>query len=178
MNAILLTALAIGGVNGTAIKAIDMTPQSEVASGDCADCQAGGYGGHHARRGHAHALHGHCMGPMPQTCYDPAYGCYPGTRFMNRYPAFHGAYYRRPYNYRNVFDYPWHADLHEPTSFYSYQLSGDTGGGQPMRAEPIPLPPMPAPTSSSVLPLHQQMEQATASAPVVRVPKGLPTLRR
>lgn len=58
---------------------------------------------------------------MPQTCYSPRYGCYPGnSRYIHRYPAFHGAYYRRPYNYRNAFDYPWHAEMHEPTSLFSY----------------------------------------------------------
>jgi hypothetical protein len=62
-------------------------------------------------------------GPMPQTCYQPRYGCYAGNnRHMHRYPAFHGYYYRRPYNYRNLFDYPWHADLHEPTSLFSYNV--------------------------------------------------------
>ncbi|MCE9547974.1 MAG: hypothetical protein K8T25_21080 [Planctomycetia bacterium] len=60
---------------------------------------------------------------MPQTCYAPRYGCYPGNdRFVHRYPAFHGTYYRRPYNYRNLFDYPWHAELHEPTSMFSYHV--------------------------------------------------------
>lgn len=58
---------------------------------------------------------------MPQTCYSPRFGCYPGNnREMHRYPAFHGTFYRRPYNYRNLFDYPWHAELHEPTSHLSY----------------------------------------------------------
>ncbi|MBX3415544.1 MAG: hypothetical protein KF708_22865 [Pirellulales bacterium] len=61
-------------------------------------------------------------GPMPQTCYEPRYGCYPGNaRTNHRYPAFHGSYYRSPYNWRNAFDYPWHAEPHEPTSLFSYQ---------------------------------------------------------
>ena len=60
-------------------------------------------------------------GRMPQTCYQPRYGCYHGNeRHMHRYPAFHGTYYRRPYNYRNYFDYPWHARPYEPTSMFSY----------------------------------------------------------
>jgi hypothetical protein len=41
---------------------------------------------------------------------------------MHRYPAFHGYYYRAPYNYRHVFEYPWHAAPHEPQDFF-------TGGG-------------------------------------------------
>ena len=65
-------------------------------------------------------------GGMPQTCYSPRYGCYPGNgRCIHRYPAFHGTYYRRPYNYRNLFDYPWHAQLHEPTSLFSYDVPAE-----------------------------------------------------
>ncbi len=66
-------------------------------------------------------------GPEPQTCYAPRFGCYPGNnRFMHRYPAFHGTYYRQAYNYRTLFDYPWHASLHEPTSLFSYGASAET----------------------------------------------------
>jgi len=58
-------------------------------------------------------------GPMPQTCYAPRFGCYPGNdRHMHRYPAFHGYYYRQAYNYRHVFDYPWHAAPHNPPGFF------------------------------------------------------------
>lgn len=65
-------------------------------------------------------------GPMPQTCYEPRYGCYPGNaRTNHRYPAFHGSYYRSPYNWRNAFDYPWHAEPHEPTSLFSYQTEAE-----------------------------------------------------
>ncbi len=65
---------------------------------------------------------------MPQTCYQPHYGCYPaGSRWLHRYTAFHGYYYRRPYNYRNLFDYPWHARLHEPTSLFSYHVPREHG---------------------------------------------------
>lgn len=64
---------------------------------------------------------GHCL--MPQNCYSPRYGCYPGnSRFLHRYPAFHGYSFRKPYNYRNVFDYPWHAELHEPTSLFAFEV--------------------------------------------------------
>lgn len=62
-------------------------------------------------------------GSQPQTCYSPRYGCYPGnSRLIHRYPAFHGSHYRRPYNYRNLFDYPWHAGMHEPTSLFAYNV--------------------------------------------------------
>ena len=53
--------------------------------------------------------------PMPQTCYGPHYGCYPGNnRDIHRYPAFHGYYYRHAYNYRQLYEYPWQADPFEP----------------------------------------------------------------
>jgi hypothetical protein len=80
---------------------------------------------------------GRLGGGMPQTCYSPRYGCYPGNgRCIHRYPAFHGVYYRRPYNYRNLFDYPWHAQLHEPTSMFSYHV--------PAPEEVAPAPATPA----------------------------------
>ena len=61
---------------------------------------------------------GDWFGPMPQTCYQPRFGCYPGNpRTIHRYPAFHGYYYRAPYNYRHYFEYPWHAQPHEPQAF-------------------------------------------------------------
>ena len=64
------------------------------------------------------------FGPMPQTCYQPRYGCYPGnSRFTNRYPAFHGYYYRAPYNYRQLSEYPWHAAPHEPLPFQATDLT-------------------------------------------------------
>jgi hypothetical protein len=73
---------------------------------------------------------------QPQTCYAPRFGCYyGGDRFMHRYPAFHGYYWRQPYNYRNVFDYPWHAGLHEPTSLYAYNVEEQ---GDPRRLGPAP----------------------------------------
>jgi hypothetical protein len=70
---------------------------------------------------------------MPQTCYQPHYGCYPaGSRWTHRYPAFHGNYYRRPYNYRNLFDYPWHARMHEPTSLFSYHVPTEADFDEPI----------------------------------------------
>ncbi|MBN1912660.1 MAG: hypothetical protein JW818_23260 [Pirellulales bacterium] len=87
------------------------------------------------------------FGPMPQTCYTPRFGCYPGNgRCMHRYPAFHGYYYRKPYNYRTAFDYPWYAAPHEPQAY------GDCGCDPmmdpsmiPSNAQPIPVEPTPAP---------------------------------
>ncbi len=63
---------------------------------------------------------GDWFGPMPQTCYQPRFGCYPGNpRTIHRYPAFHGYYYRAPYNYRHYFEYPWHAEPNDPQAFVS-----------------------------------------------------------
>src|SRR5262245_5073179 len=167
MNAFLLAVLALGGVNGAANSG---SLHGEEVAGGCDGYNGSGWG--HSGWWHDHVS---CHGPMPQTCYNPAYGCYPGTRHMNRYPAFHGTYYRRPYNYRNVFDYPWHADLHEPTSLFSYGVSGDPGGA---RADFAPPPLVPVPTPSAALPLHRQIERSTAEAPRARAPRGLQTLRR
>ena len=82
-------------------------------------------------------------GPMPQTCYNPRHGCYSGNnRFMHRYPAFHGYYYRNPYNYRHLFDYPWHAELHEPTSMFSYNFEEEstTSSSTPTQADESDAP--------------------------------------
>ena len=69
-----------------------------------------------------------CLGPMPQTCYAPRFGCYPGNnRHMHRYPAFHAYYYRQAYNYRHLFDYPWHATPYAPQGFVTYQIDGQAG---------------------------------------------------
>lgn len=173
MNALLLTVLALSGINGAAAHGGPGAVYDEGAYGDCEACGGHGHGllGHHGRHGH----HAHCWGPMPQTCYDPPYGCYPGTRSMHRYPAFHGTYYRRPYNYRNVFDYPWHADLHEPTSHFSYNVSGETGNGQAQPEAPVPVP---TPAAAAPIPLHEQIERVTIGSPGKAAPRGIPTLRR
>lgn len=103
---------------------------------------------------YGHMLHGHCLGPMPQTCYDPPYGCYYGSRWNNRYPAFHGTYYRKAYNYRNYFDYPWHAEMHEPASQRSHHVTGEPGEQPadltslgPHEAQQQAPPPLPAPAT-------------------------------
>ncbi|MCS7303950.1 MAG: hypothetical protein NZ602_02420 [Thermoguttaceae bacterium] len=82
------------------------------------------------------------FGPMPQTCYQPRFGCYPGNaRDIHRYPAFHGYYYRQPYNYRHYFEYPWHAQPHEPLGYFTYPQIGE---GLLEKAAPIEAPPVPA----------------------------------
>jgi hypothetical protein len=76
-----------------------------------------------------------CCGPMPQTCSPPPFGCCPGNnRSIPRCPAFHG-YYCRPYNYRQLFDYPWHSTPYEPRGFFACPDPG------PSREEvPTPYP--------------------------------------
>jgi hypothetical protein len=122
MNAILLTALVLSGANG-----LHAGWGGSYAAENCDSCDDGGNDDY--RRG------------MPQSCYNPSFGCYPSTRFMHRYPAFHNYYYRSAYNYRHYFDYPWHAGQHEPTSMFSY--------GVPREAAPDNVPvPIPAPMAS------------------------------
>jgi len=128
MNAILLTVLALSGGGG------DIAYGSEYA--ESCDACADGHGGN-CRGGLCQGLLGQkhaWMGPMPQSCYNPSFGCYANTRHMHRYPAFHGYYYREAYNYRHYFDYPWHAGLHEPTSHFSYNVPGAPAGESP----PVP----------------------------------------
>jgi hypothetical protein len=129
MHAVLLTVLALTSGNGASVV---MDHQVAQAGHHAACSQCGGGHGAHGKGAGFKEPHWQ----MPQTCYNPKYGCYAADRHMNRYPAFHGTYYRRPYNYRNVFDYPWHAELHEPTSFFSYHT----------QANQQPTPPVPTPS--------------------------------
>lgn len=82
--------------------------------------------------------------PMPQTCYSPTFGCYPGNgRDIQRYPAFHGNYYRRAYNYRHLSQWPWEAELHEPVGYCPTACRGPLAlpmvpQSLPPIAEPIP----------------------------------------
>jgi hypothetical protein len=111
MNVILLAALTMSGATGLHGR--------DHHGADCWECYGDDF-----RRG------------MPQSCYNPSFGCYPSTRFMHRYPAFHGYYTREAYNYRHYFDYPWHAGLHEPTSMFSYGVPGEGAAESP----PVPVP--------------------------------------
>ena len=144
MNAVLLTLLAsIGGTNGggyiVSEPGLGHGEASYASMGEeCGDCNAGMHRCRHGHCGKGHAPRGGWLGMMPQTCYNPRFGCYDGDRYNHRYPAFHGTYYRRPYNYRNLFDYPWHADLHEPTSNFAYNVNEPSAT--------IVVPPGPGPT--------------------------------
>jgi hypothetical protein len=182
MNVILLAVLALGGTGG----------EYQVASDDGIYVDGSEYVGGHGHHGHLHGstLHGHCWGPMPQTCYDPPYGCYHGSRWNNRYPAFHGSYYRKAYNYRNYFDYPWHAELHEPTSHWSYHVTGDTGVPAPLPPAVAPegatpgaekqVPPKPMPTQASFeMPLMDEVRSHLVQPNQAKAPaNSLRTLRR
>lgn len=159
MNAVLLSLLAtLGGTDGAEYTVSDATVgQGEVVyaspDSDCTARNAGRRGGHHGHCGKGHAPRGGWFGMMPQTCYNPTFGCYDGNRHNHRYPAFHGTFYRRPYNYRNLFDYPWHADLHEPTSHFAYnvQEQATTTIIAPGAHDAIPLPPpVPVPVPDSL----------------------------
>ncbi|MFP6658976.1 MAG: hypothetical protein VB853_12420 [Pirellulales bacterium] len=111
------------------------TAAKEVVATD--DCNACGGSGCNACCGSDYRVIRTRTRQMPQSCYQPHYGCYPaGSRWTHRYPAFHGYYYRRPYNYRNMFDYPWHARMHEPASLFSYRVTEESDPG-----EDVPPPP-------------------------------------
>ena len=169
MHAALLIILVIAGADqpvlgvvgqSTAVPAamVSSSGCNECGDAACADCSSGAAGscvGHGCRSWWC----GWC-GPMPQTCYNPRFGCYAGAgRTIQRYPAFHGHYYRSPYNYRHYYEYPWHASPHDPQAFFTY---GPEMEGQEMivptpQAEigpppsaPMPTPPKPTTQGSQV----------------------------
>jgi hypothetical protein len=171
MHAVLLTLIALGGGADLAQGRItqstaDIYSASAMGGGvgyDGGGCGAAGCGGSLGvnKGGHLGGWFGH----MPQTCYSPRYGCYYGNnRYMNRYPAFHGTFYRRPYNYRNLFDYPWHAEMHEPTSMFSYNVTAE--GGARGSVGDIPQPPSPPadPSPAFEAALRQRAAQGDAAA--------------
>ena len=136
MHAALLTIFVVTGAGqaGATLSNPSATIPAGVLHTGCQDCccveACGCHGGFTHRRRLSERL-----GPMPQTCYAPRFGCYSGNnRHMHRYPAFHGYYYREPYNYRRSFDYPWRATPHEPMGFFMYQ-AGHVDEGIPTRAD-------------------------------------------
>jgi hypothetical protein len=165
MNLILLTVLTLSapGVDGAPGYGGGAYGSGAYGSGgygaggmngydECEMCEEGGH-----RHGRNRGERERCWGPMPQTCYMPSFGCYASTRFMHRYPAFHGTYYRKAYNYRNYFDYPWHAGLHEPTSHFSYHVPAETAAD----AVPTPTP------ATSMRQIDSTYQAALIPAPVV-----------
>ena len=131
MHAALLTILVIAGADPPALAVVGrsaVVPAAMVSSsgcnecGDsgCADCSSGAVGGRGGYGGRSWCCD--WFGPMPQTCYNPRFGCYAGAgRTVQRYPAFHGYNYRNPYNYRHYYEYPWHASPHDPQAFFTYR---------------------------------------------------------
>lgn len=176
---ILFALLAVSGTNGHLSLQQENAAAVSTEGADCSGCQQGcsSCGRGKERISMAAKLaniganpRGGVMGNMPQTCYQPPYGCYAATRYNHRYPAFHGWYYRDSYNYRNYFDYPWHAEMHEPTSYFSYNTEGSVptrsplpahAKGQPQARQPqnyarAPQPavrPQPIPAQPAVAPL-------------------------
>jgi hypothetical protein len=150
MNAVFFAALALTAGSDCGATPMQAVPVEAtcgqqrcvpVATATCATCAATG------ERGGVVGCLRDWFGPMPQTCYTPRFGCYPGNgRHMHRYPAFHGYYYRKPYNYRMAFDYPWHAAPHEPQGYGScgYGPVAGCSPGVPMEEVPLPARPIPA----------------------------------
>ncbi len=158
MHAILLTLLVVTGADQPLEAPVDQAPSNQateaVTQGECAQgCDECGAGAKVARRNPLCSWLCDLCGPMPQTCYSPHFGCYPGSsRTIHRYPAFHGYYYRQPYNYRHLFDYPWHATPHQPVGFFAYQQGmedcpenamrqGTNQAGAVQARHPSPRPP-------------------------------------
>jgi hypothetical protein len=71
---------------------------------------------------------------------------------MHRYPAFHGYYYRQPYNYRHYFDYPWHAQPHEPMGYFTYQRSPAVDDQLIPVPDDVPAPPVMEPQPAPAAP--------------------------
>jgi len=154
MHAVLLTLFVVTGAEAPAAQPAQQV-YATPAGGYCDACSSeGGYAAGHG--GCVHRVFDWAwdhLGPMPQTCYAPRFGCYPGNnRFMHRYPAFHGYYYREPYNYRHYFDYPWHAQPHEPMGYFTYEQSPAVDENT-------------APTPADVVPPAEIQPQAVPSPP-------------
>jgi hypothetical protein len=103
----------------------------------------------------------------PTWVYEPPYfTCYSHHRNrLDCYPGFHEQYYRRPYNYRVLFDYPWHEDVHGPVP----AGTGDGACGEAWVEEPSNLAP---PRGGDFLPHNparaERSRRATLAPPPVR----------
>jgi hypothetical protein len=164
MHAALLTILVVAGADAPARAVVGQStvfPAAMVSScsecGDvgCTDCSSGAVGSCGGYGGRSWCCD--WWGPMPQTCYNPRFGCYAGAgRTMHRYPAFHGYYYRSPYNYRHYYEYPWHASPHDPQAFLTYgseievqEIIVPTPPSEIGPAAPVPMPAPPKPATQS-----------------------------
>jgi hypothetical protein len=172
MQAVLLTMLALAGADLSRASADPYYNAPHEHACSCATQKCGPHGCHAsaaeqvAAKRAAQAAEHERRHMMPQTCYAPRYGCYyGGDRHMHRYPAFHGTFYRRPYNYRNLFDYPWHAELHEPTSLYSYNVDSTPGADASLIHEHPPAPPQDARLGSGTRLLVADQPAPTSLSP-------------
>ena len=174
MHAALLTVLVIAGAEPSAYVVPAQptaSPMAMVSASGCDECGAPACTGCGSAAAGSYGSPG-CtswcrdwLGPMPQTCYGPRYGCYAGSsRTIHRYPAYHGYYYRQPYNYRHYYEYPWHATPHDPQAFFTHQpeIEGQEimvpmpqTDGVPTDPAPILAPPKPTTQSSEIL-LHKR----------------------
>lgn len=77
-------------------------------------------------------------------------GSQTGTRRApRRYPMLHGIYYSRPLNYRNLFDYPWHARMVPSTVSRAYVVPESWGPPHASHLRPTEAA-LPTPTSRLV----------------------------
>ena len=176
MNLMMITLLTVGSAVGQVPVAGHGSAAVEEYSEDCYDADRRAGISDHLRN--KRAIHN----TAPQTCYSPRYGCYHSNeRHMHRYPAFHGTFYRQAYNYRNYFDYPWHAQPHEPTSLFSYDVGEDqpepeapkAPTPQARRLEPAVRPQAAAPTKPAASPATAKAVTAPATA---KSPGSSPTV--
>ncbi len=186
--------ISILGISITLICAMTMAqqiPYTTTKSGDCGQ----NYGAPKGRVGlrriadpeggwQTKGFIADSFGPMPQTAYDPNFGCYPGNaRTINRYPAFHGYYYDTPANYRHYTEYPWNADLAEPRPYPDnavHQMGTQVQTAPGYYIEEVVLPPtseavtVQNPVTMENLPTVNSVTPAKPAAPSVRVTPNVP----
>ena len=72
-------------------------------------------------------------------CGRRSYPRLPGSHdHVRRLPAYHGTYYRRPTDYRNQHDYPWHARLCPPMHPHAYPVPLDSDEFRDEESPPSP----------------------------------------
>ncbi|MDO4628665.1 MAG: hypothetical protein Q4C70_05740 [Planctomycetia bacterium] len=119
------------------------------------------------------------FGPMPQTAYDPNFGCYPGNqRTIHRYPAFHGNYYSSPSNYRHYAEYPWNADMAEPRPYPNQAALRQVGSEVIISTEVVTPAPQytttPQPTPAPALEPVSEAQVAPVATPAQDTPEVVP----
>lgn len=164
MNLLMITLLTVGSAVGQTPSAGNQVGGYEQYYDDCdGACAPRGISEH--LRNHR-AIHN----TSPQTCYSPRFGCYHSNeRHMHRYPAFHGTFYRNSYNYRNYFDYPWHAQPHEPTSLFSHNVGEDQPPPAELRNSAVPSS-APARSVPVAPPVPPQARRTPTAAPAATRP--------